>query len=180
MTDAIRLELTWSPALLKEASRLNLTAEHSPDARRHRRISALLIVAIAAIMFLLFSPVQTGFPHPPLWFALGVLVMRAVVTFVHIPVMNRRRIARAMSSPLSQGTFVLTLSDSGIIVEQAVSYSAYAWNAVMQIQEEPLALHMMFGQALSMPIPDAALPEGIDRDEILQRIETWRAAAAER
>ena len=180
MSDEISLEMAWSPVVLKEVSRLNMTAENSPDAKRHRRTIVLLIVTITAILILLFGPIQSGLPYPFLWFALGLLAMRAVVTFIHIPAMNRRRIARAMSSPLSQGTFLLTLSGTGIIVEQAVSYTAYDWNAVMRVQEEALALHLMVGHTLSVPIPDAALPEGIDRAEVRERIEAWRAAAAVR
>lgn len=180
MSDApIRVEMTWSPALLKEVSYLNLTAEGSTDGKRQRRMKILLSIAIAAILLLLFGPVQGVIPRSLLWFALGLLVMRAAVTFIHIPAMNRRRIARAMSSPLAQGPRSLTLSGKGIIVEQAVSYTAYDWNAVVGIQEQALALHLLVGDALSVPVPFDALPGGLTRDDLQQRVGAWRTAAAQ-
>jgi len=180
MSDEIRLETAWTPDLLKEVSRLNLTAPDSNERKRQRRTTVLTVIAIAAILILLFGPVQGVVPHAPLWFALGILVMRAAFTFIHLPAMNRRRIARLMSSPLSQGTMSLAVSGKGIIAEQAVSYTAYDWNAVLRIQEQALAVHLMVGDALSIPLPDAALPEGVDRAELLRRIDAWRGAAAGR
>ena len=178
MSDEIRLETAWTPALLKEVSYLNLTAEGGGDGKRHRSTSALLILAIAVVLLLLFGPVRGLLPSDWLWFALGLLVMRAVVTFVHIPAMNRRRIARVMSSPLSQGTRSLSLSEKGIIVEQAVSYSAYDWSAVQWVQQGELALHLMVGETLSVPVPFDALPEGVTADDLRGRVAAWRGEGA--
>ena len=180
MSDDIRLEAAWTPELLKEVSRLNLTGPGNRQGRRHRRTVWLIVGAIAAVLVLLFGPVRGIVPAQMLWFVLGLLVMRAVTTFVHLPALNRRRIAARLSSPLSQGPLSITVSGKGIIAEQAVSYTAYDWNAVTQVQEGPLALHLMMGEALSVPIPYDALPDGVDPENLQQRVEGWRAGAAAR
>ena len=176
--ESIAIEIEWSPALLGEVFSLNMTADGSRDRKRHRRTVVLMVVVIAALVLLRSFPMNSGIPNNLLWFALGLMVMRAIVTFVHIPAMNRRRVSRTMSSPLFEGPLSVILAKSGASLNQALSSTLYDWAAVSHIQNEPLAAHLMLGEVLSIPIPDAALPEGVTRDELLGRVETWRRVAA--
>jgi len=173
----IQMEVVWTPALLNEVYWLNMTAFGSRDRKRHQRTTALMWVVIAGLLLFLFIPMQDLFPRSLLSFALGMMVMRAIVTYLHIPAMNRRRIAHVMSSPLASSPPFVKLADKGVTIDQATSFTAYDWVAISDVQEEPLASHLIVGKALSIPIPDAALPHGVTREKLLRRIEAWRENA---
>lgn len=177
LDQSIQLDTEWTPDLLNEVFWLNMTAIKSRDRTRSRLMLLAMAVAAIASLAILVSPTSEIIPHNLVWFVLGLLVMRAIVIFVHIPAMNRRRIKRAMLSPLLRGPRSIKLSNEGIAIDQALSFARFNWPAVNEAQEEALALHLLVGEAQSIPIPFDSLPADVTREDLLRRVKQWRESA---
>ena len=56
-----------------------------------------------------------------------------------------------------------------------IAYTRNTWDSIAAVSEAPKATLLWIGALIAMPAPDESLPEGVDRAELLRRIETWRA-----
>lgn len=68
----------------------------------------------------------------------------------------------------------ILLDETGISGESETARSWRAWSSLTAITAEDWGLALWFGPSV-LPLPDAALPDGLDRAALRARIETWRA-----
>ncbi|MEM8742818.1 MAG: YcxB family protein [Pseudomonadota bacterium] len=87
--------------------------------------------------------------------------------------MQRDNLAREVASGLRQGRHEITLSPEGVQKRSANTECRFAWPAIASIGQAPAGLVLRLGTQGYLPLPDAALPEGISREELLDRIHGW-------
>lgn len=88
-----------------------------------------------------------------------------------------RRLARMMAAnPVYSGERIVTLDPGGAEVRSAGAVNRLDWRAVEGAIQLKHGIALMVPNDL-IPLPDAALPEGLTRAELLARIERWREAA---
>ena len=173
--DEIVLRFTWNAALYREASGAVLQAVTGRQGgRRWPFVLGTFLVwvlSVAGIVALLQLDVLV--PRDLLLFSFGVLAMCAVWAALAWR-MQRRHVAMAMGSVAHAGPILLRVSAQGIATEMATSRGAIDWPAVSAVLPGKLGLYAVIGGAQAMPLPDAALPEGMDRAALAARIEGWR------
>lgn len=98
--------------------------------------------------------------------------------FAVIPLLRSWSVGRwvkgELSSPLRQGPSTVKVGPDGLDVIHPLCQTHYEWPLVINVIDGDLALHLMVSPVTSMPVPDAALPEGISRDILRERVELWR------
>lgn len=91
---------------------------------------------------------------------------------------QRRHFQALGAAPMRAGHGTIGLSAAGIVVELPLSRSRLAWPAVVSVHEAPGGIALKISASEVIALPDAGLPEGLDRAGILRRIEAWRADAS--
>ncbi len=110
-----------------------------------------------------------------LWGAAGGLL---AVLLVVIPHMRRARVAADLRTRIRHGEVRVRLSAEGVESESALARGLTRWAGVAAVSESRGATLIWFGALIAMPVPDAALPGGVTRADLLGRIDAWRRQAA--
>lgn len=88
-----------------------------------------------------------------------------------------KRLARMMTAnPIYSGELTATLDPSGVEIRTESSLNRLDWTAVEGALQLKTAIALMVPNDM-IPLPDAALPHGVTRADLLARIEHWRLAA---
>ena len=72
----------------------------------------------------------------------------------------------------------MALGPEGIEAMTDLTFTQNRWDTVSAVSESPKAVLLWLGALIAMPVPDDALPDGVDRAELLRRIEQWRGEGA--
>ncbi|MEM8742636.1 MAG: YcxB family protein, partial [Pseudomonadota bacterium] len=107
----------------------------------------------------------------------GILLM--CLSGLVLMVRHNRQMSRAWrDAPLAQGETVMRLDAAGIRIAGPMSISDYKWSSIVRVLPARRGLTLMLGRTVFLPVPSDGLPEGIDRPELMRRIEIWRQTAA--
>ncbi|MEM9049786.1 MAG: hypothetical protein AAGC92_13830 [Pseudomonadota bacterium] len=111
----------------------------------------------------LFVLIGTGFGTLALF---GGLILRW--TF-----MQRESLSREIASGIRQGRHRIALSADGIHRVSDNADCVFRWPAIASIGQAPAGLVLRLGTQGYLPIPDTALPAGVSREDLLDRIHRW-------
>jgi hypothetical protein len=89
---------------------------------------------------------------------------------------NARHLRALHAAPLRAGSFATTLSRRGIASRNPLSEGRILWPAILPVHEAPDGIALKLSAVEVIALPDAGLPDGIDRAELLRRIAVWRGA----
>ena len=177
--EPISYRFAWTPALCAE-----ITGRRPPPALgltgSRAALAGVVVACMALISAFAIGPALVGvYPRGDaivaLWGAAGGLLG---VLLILIPYMRRKRIEADLATRLRQGKVRVTLSAEGVAMASDLSHGLTRWPGVALVSETPTALLLWLGAAMAAPVPDGALPQGVDRAEALRRIAAWREAAA--
>lgn len=169
---------TWSRELYREIvggapAELGLTGS-----RRQLVVTvaaAVGLIAVAALIPVPFGIYPWDGAIVALWGAAGGLF---AVLLVVIPHMRRARIAADLRTRIRHGEMRVRLSAEGMEMETDVARGLTRWAGVAAVSETPRATLLWLGALIALPVPDAALPEGVTRADVLSRVAEWRRKAA--
>lgn len=134
----------------------------------------VIMVGLAALIDLLSA---AELSVEILYVFLGVIVGFAIYTAF----LNRayRRVARLMAaSPVYAGRLTTVMDASGVRISGDAASIRLGWQAVEGVLALKSGLALIVPSEL-VPIPDAALPEGLSREALQHRIQAWRDAAGD-
>ena len=175
--EPLEYRFTWTRALYREITggappELGLTGSR-------RDVAFTVSGAVALMGAVALLPPAFGF-YPldgaiiALWGAAGGLL---AVLLVVIPHMRRARIDADLATRLRHGEVRVRLSAEGVESESQLARGLTRWAGVAAVSETPRATLIWLGALVALPVPDAALPEGVSRGDVLSRIAAWREAA---
>lgn len=81
-----------------------------------------------------------------------------------------------LSEEFDVGPAQIMLRPAGLRFATRHAEMVLDWNAVNGVSTYSGGLLLWTGIVAAIPLPDAALPEGLDRETMLARIEAWRRA----
>jgi hypothetical protein len=90
-------------------------------------------------------------------------------------VMQRAARRVEIASGLRAGEHLMTLGPAGVRMVSDHADVGYGWDAVASVGQAPGGLVLRLGTRDYLPVPDAALPQGVTREELLDRIHRWMA-----
>ncbi len=177
--DPVTYSFRWTPEVYAQ-----LTVRRPPARLRVTGSLGQLAVAVAGCLALVTAisaaPILFGLSDSDgfmlsLWGAIAAMFSALVVIF---PYVKRTRIAADLATRVRQGEVRVTLGPEGIesVTDTARTYNK--WPSISEVSEAPKATLLWIGALIAMPVPDEALPEGVDRTELLRRIEVWRVEGA--
>lgn len=145
-----------------------------------RQLAMAVLACLVALLAVALLPVLLGLlPRGAvvalLWGAVAALISVLVVI---IPYVKRAGASADLATRARQGEVRVTLGPAGIEAQTDLALTRSAWSAVAEVSEGPRATLIWIGALSAMPVPDDALPEGVDRAELKRRIAIWRGAAA--
>jgi len=79
-------------------------------------------------------------------------------------------------STFGRGPVTMKLDETGIHSETPYVRQAIAWGAVTAVVPNRQGIGLRLDRKNFIPVTDAELPEGMTRAQVLQAIESWRAA----
>jgi hypothetical protein len=177
--EPITYSFRWTPEVYKQ-----LTAKRPPASLHVNGKKGQIAVAVggclALILMIAAAPIPLGLSDTrgfalTLWGAVAALVGVLLVVF---PYVKGARVEADLATRARQGEVRVTLGPDGIESESETGYTRSDWGAVAAVSEAPKATLLWLGALIVMPAPDAALPEGVDRAELLRRVAEWRGAAS--
>lgn len=177
MTDAgpIVYEFRWTPELYGE-----IAGRRPPPALgltgSTRSMAGATAAALAVIVGLTALPALAYGADALLAALWGAASALLAVLLVLVPYLRRTRVAADLATRARQGPVRVTLSADGVQSETELAHSRTRWQGVALISETPGAVLLWLGAAFALPLPDAALPDGLDRAAALARIRAWREA----
>lgn len=181
MTEApepLAYRFAWTPELYREITG-QAPAELGLTGSRRELVLTLAgavgLIAAAGLLPVPFGLYTLDGAIIALWGAAGGLL---AVLLVVIPHMRRARVAADLRTRIRHGEVRVRLSAEGVESESALARGLTRWPGVAAVSESPGATLIWFGALIAMPVPDAALPEGVTRADLLGRIAAWREAAA--
>lgn len=172
----ITYSFRWTPEVYAQ-----LSAKRPPAALQvtgSRKQLAMAVIACAALVTGIAAlPIPLGLSDYDgfmlsLWGAISAMFSVLVVIF---PYVRRTRIAADLATRARQGEVRVTLGPEGVKSQTYIAFTRNTWDSVAEVSETPKATLLWIGALIAMPIPDEALPEGLDRAELLRRIKAWRA-----
>lgn len=89
--------------------------------------------------------------------------------------MQRASRRAELSCGLRAGLHEVTLGPGGLRVRADNTDCRHGWTAVSSIGQARGGLVLRLGTRHYVPLPDAALPDGLSRDALLDRIHGWKA-----
>ena len=175
MADPVEYRFTWTRELYRELTgsappELGLTGSRKGVA--FTVAGAVALMAAVALLPPAFGLYPLDGAIVALWGGAGGLL---AVLLVVIPHMRRARIDADLATRLRHGEVRVRLSAEGIESESALARGLTRWPGVAAVSETPRATLIWLGALIAMPVPDAALPEGVTRAELLKRIAAWRS-----
>lgn len=174
----VAYRFAWTPALYAE-----IVGRRAPTALgvtgSRRAMAGAVLAALALIAGLAVVPVPLGLYGSPgvvaaLWGATAALL---TVLLVVIPHIRRSRVAADLATRMRQGEVHVRLSSEGVETETMLSRAMTRWPGVALVSETPRTTLLWLGALMALPVPDAALPAGVVRRDLLDRIAAWRAGA---
>lgn len=136
-------------------------------------IWALLLVSLSAFIDLLKL---TGARLEPLWVIAGIVI--GLTIYHQYLVSGYKRMARMMTrNPVFEGEIETRLGPDGVEIRSAGAVNRMDWAAVEDVLPLKHGMVLVVPATLA-PIPDSALPAGMARAKLKQRIESWRSAAS--
>lgn len=137
--------------------------------------AVLLIAPLAAYALgvsITISATDGDFRLAYLWpFLLPILV------FLALTIVRRRRLQKMMRmAPIRLGEGRILLDETGFSAPGARIIGGLSWDMVVDVVEDPVGLLLLISPIEYIPLPDAGLPEGMSRADLLARISGWRGA----
>lgn len=173
----VAYRFAWSPELYGEIAARRPPPELGLTGSR-RGLVWTVAGTVGLIAGLALAPVAFGlYPLDGAIMALwGAAAGLLAVLLVVLPHMRRARIAADLATRTRQGEVRVRLSAEGVETQSEVAESLTRWPGVALVSETPRATLIWLGALIALPVPDAALPEGVTRADLLARIAAWREA----
>lgn len=175
--EKVQITYRYTHNLLREAmgyaaGRLNMRGRSV----RRLGLSAIVLSFGAIATFVLYIQSNSSFGRdiiPAIWVA--YLVGLASMMLYGNRLVGA--IARdLLQKPVYSSEMRMLLDDRGVSIETELSNCWFGWSAVDEVVELKSGLGLFSGCCL-YPVPDQALPSGMTRDHVRERIEAWRKAA---
>jgi hypothetical protein len=169
----------WTPEVYAQLAARRPPATLQVTGSR-RRLALAVLATLVALLAIALLPVLLGLlPRGALLALLwGAVAALLAVLLVIIPYVKRTRVAADMATRARQGEVRATLGPAGIETRTDLAFTRSGWGAVSEVSAAPKATLLWIGALTALPVPDAALPAGVDRAEALRRIAIWRGADA--
>jgi len=162
----LRLEFEWTIPILRDVGK-------APRLGKKRRWLKFIPLIILAVMFAVAGVINRDYST-----IVFVLFVIATVLFI-LPRLSARSWQRELDMPMRRGNIVVMLGPAGADMIHPLTTSHFEWPAVVNIIEGKLALHLMLSPTISFPVPFDALPEGVTREDLKQRVDDWREGAVD-
>lgn len=177
--DPISYAFRWTPDLYAQLSAKRPPSQLKVSGAKWQMLLAAL-ATLVVMMAIAVLPVLLGFfPRDAilalLWGAVATLI---AVLLVVIPYVKKAMARADLATRARQGEVHVTLGPDGIEATTDIAYSKQNWDVVSVIAEAPKATLLWIGATMAMPVPDEALPQGVDRAELIRRIAIWRGEGA--
>ncbi len=171
----ITYRFRWTPEVYAQLSAKRPPAALQVTGSRKQLAMAViacgaLVTGIAALPIALGLSDYDGFKLS-LWGAIAALFSVLVVI---LPYVRRTRVAADLATRARQGEVRVTLGPEGVESQTDIAFTRNTWDSIAEVSEAPKSTLLWIGALIAMPVPDKSLPEGVDRAELLRRIETWR------
>jgi len=179
VADPISYSFRWTEEVYKQ-----LTAKRPPAGLRVTGSRGQLAVAVggclAFVMMIAAAPIPLGLSdyHGYLLSLWGAVAGLLAVLLVIFPYVKGARISADLATRARQGEVRVALGPEGIEAMTDLTFTQNRWDTVSAVSESPKAVLLWLGALIAMPVPDDALPDGVDRAELLRRIEQWRGEGA--
>jgi hypothetical protein len=167
---SIRTELSledWRAFRYEYARRLRASAPHL---QRLAFVATIAAMTIAGLWILDVVELRAQ----PASLAFGALL-------VLVPIIVNYRLAVRSTAPETGGAFfgpqVIELGAQGLKTRKGYSTSEAAWPAIRDVSASELHVWLWIDRSQAYLIPLRDLPAGVGRDDLLARVESWRAAA---
>lgn len=171
--DAIILRFQWTEDLMRNNARLILKGQR----RRVFRAMAKPRTAVAFIIILIIgaalAPNRADFDVFFPGLALGLLA--AFIAF-YLTADAQSWALHEIETEMRarRGDAVVTLNLEGAEMRQGDEVYALRWPAVTRIEEFSKGFMIFTTIFRGVPVPDAALPDGMTRAEAMRRVQRWR------
>lgn len=170
--DAIVLRFHWNEDLMRNNARLILKGQRlrvfRAMAKPRTAVAFVIVLVIGAALAPERADLDVFFPG----LALGLLA--AFVAFYLTADAQSWALHEIETEMRAQrGEAVVTLSPDGAEMRQGDEIYALKWPAVTRIEEFGKGFMIFTTIFRGVPVPDAALPNGVTRAEAMKRVAAW-------
>lgn len=171
--DAIVLRFQWTEDLMRNNAQLILKGQRRRVFRALARARTALAFLIILIIGVALAPSRADFDVFFPGLALGLLA--AFVAFYLTADAQSWALHEIETEMRAQrGAAIVTLSADGARMLQGDESYTLKWPAVTRIEEFGKGFMIFTTLFRGIPVPDAALPDGVTRADALRRVQEWR------
>lgn len=171
--DAITLRFQWNEDLMRNNARLILKGQRRRVFRAMAKPRTAVAFVIVLIIGVALAPSRADFDAFFPGLALGLLA--AFIAFYLTADAQSWALHEIETEMRAQrGDAVVTLNDEGAEMRQGDEVYALKWPAVTRIEEFSKGFMIFTTIFRGIPVPDAALPDGMTRADAMRRVEAWR------
>lgn len=177
--EPIAYTLRWTPELLREGLRAKASRWGRAGQLLSFRARLIWALAILSLPLIGWTIAIQGFGAAladAQLFGVGLLT-GMVLLRVTWSYYRRREAAPREREMLDQSEGAkVSLDADGLTVALEWRRAWIAWSALQAVEPFDRAVWLSFEGAFGLPVPDDALPEGVDRAELLRRLDAWRGS----
>lgn len=171
--EAIILRFQWTEDLMRNNAKLILKGQRRRVFRAMAKPRTAVAFVIILIMGVALAPDRADFDVFFPGLALGLLAaFIALYLTADAQSWALHEIETEMRA--KRGDAVVTLSLEGAEMRQGDEVYGLKWPAVTRIEEFSKGFMIFTTIFRGVPVPDAALPDGMTRAEAMRRVEGWR------
>ncbi len=171
--DTITLRFQWTEDLMRNNAQLILKGQRRRVFRAMAKPRTGVAFVIVLIIGVALAPTRADFDVFFQGLALGLLA--AFVAF-YLTADAQSWALHEIETEMraKRGDAVVTLSAGGAEMKQGDEVYALHWPAVTRIEEFSKGFMIFTTIFRGVPVPDAALPEGMTRAEAMRQVAEWR------
>lgn len=173
--DVITLRFQWTEDLMRNNARLILKGQRGRVFRAMMRPRSAVAFAIILIVGVALAPKRAEFDVFFAGLAVGLL-SAFIALYLTADAQSQALHEIEADMRAGRGEAVVTLSAQGAEMRQGDEVYALRWPAVTRIEEFPYGFMIFTTIFRGVPVPDAALPDGMTRAEAMARVHAWREA----
>lgn len=168
----ITLRFQWTEDLMRNNARLILKGQRGRVFRALARPRTAVAFVVILILGVALAPSRSGFT---VFFAGLAMGLFAAFVALYLTADAQSQALHEVEADMraQRGDAVVTLTASGAEMRQGGEVYALEWPAVTRIEEFSYGFMIFTSIFRSVPVPDAALPDGMSRAEAMNRVAAW-------